>query len=42
MRALEKMQSELKTRIEGDRLAANETLRIKVALDVTLEQRDGG
>lgn len=35
MRALEKMQSELKTRIEGDRLAANETLRIKVALDVT-------
>lgn len=35
MRALEKMQSELKSRIEADRKAADETLRIKVALDVT-------
>ena len=34
MIALSKMQSELKSRIESDRKAANETLRIKVALDV--------
>lgn len=35
MHALEKMQAQLKARIESDRLAADETLRIKVALDVT-------
>ena len=35
MRALEKMRSELKSRIEADRRVADETLRIKVALDVT-------
>ncbi|WP_374278967.1 methyl-accepting chemotaxis protein [Azonexus sp.] len=35
LRALEKMQGELRSRIEADRRAANETLRIKVALDVT-------
>ena len=34
MHALSKMQSELKSRVESDRKAANETLRIKVALDV--------
>ena len=34
-RALEKMQSELKRRIDADRLAAAEMMRIKVALDVT-------
>ena len=34
MVALNKMQGELKSRIESDRLAADETLRIKVALDV--------
>lgn len=35
LRALEKMQSELRTRIESERKAAVETLRIKVALDTT-------
>lgn len=35
LRALEKMQSELKTRIESERKTAIETLRIKVALDTT-------
>ena len=35
MRSLDKMQSELKQRSEVDRKAADETLRIKVALDVT-------
>jgi methyl-accepting chemotaxis protein len=35
MRSLDKMQSELKARIEADRKAADETLRIKVALDVS-------
>ena len=35
LRSLEKMQSELKRRIEADRKAADETLRIKVALDVS-------
>ncbi len=35
MRSLDKMQSELKQRSEADRKAADETLRIKVALDVT-------
>ncbi len=35
LKALARMQSELKRRIETERLAADETLRIKVALDVT-------
>ncbi len=35
MGALARMQAELKTRMEADRKAADETLRIKVALDVT-------
>ncbi|WP_162888580.1 methyl-accepting chemotaxis protein [Dechloromonas sp. HYN0024] len=32
---LEDMQSQLRGRLEADRLAANETMRLKVALDVT-------
>ncbi|RIX41187.1 MAG: methyl-accepting chemotaxis protein [Rhodocyclales bacterium GT-UBC] len=35
MRSLDKMQDELKARIEADRKVADETLRIKVALDVS-------
>jgi methyl-accepting chemotaxis protein len=35
LRALEKMQNELKTRLESERKTAIETLRIKVALDTT-------
>lgn len=35
LRALEKMQFELKQNIDAERLAANETLRIKTALDVS-------
>jgi methyl-accepting chemotaxis protein len=35
MRALDKMQSELRARIAADKKVADETLRIKVALDVT-------
>ena len=35
LHSLDKMQSELKERIERERLAANETLRIKTALDVS-------
>ncbi len=35
LRSLDKMQSALKARIDADRTVADETLRIKVALDVT-------
>jgi len=35
MHALARMQQDLKTRVEADRRVADETLRIKVALDVT-------
>ena len=35
LRALEKMQSELKARLTAERRVADETLRIKVALDVS-------
>ncbi|WP_412479154.1 methyl-accepting chemotaxis protein [Azonexus sp. IMCC34839] len=35
LKSLDQMQSELKERIEGERLSANETLRIKTALDVS-------
>ncbi len=35
MRALSRMQSDLKTRTEHERQIANEALRVKVALDVT-------
>jgi len=35
MHRLDDMQSQLRKRLEADQMAANETLRIKVALDVT-------